>query len=195
MYNYDDDFINVTKKLSFTEREMMELYPLIEEILSHEKWQDMKRYKHHLETRAIHLLEVCCVAWRRAKKSKNADPKSTAIGAILHDFFLYDWQTEKADYKSLDIKLKVYSIRLHGFIHPFIAYHNANKYFPHLMNRKIKDIIIKHMWPLTVKPPRYNESWFVCLADKSCSLNVLKTPRELPRYLGIKMKNKNKLIN
>lgn len=190
MYNYDKDFVDVSKKLFFTDEEMLELYPLIEEILTHDRWEDMIRYKHHLDSRAIHSLEVCCVSWRKAKKLKNCDAKATAIGGLLHDFFFYDWQTEKANLDSLDIKRKVYSPKLHGFIHPIIAFDNAYKYFPHLMNKKVEDVIIKHMWPLTVRPPRYRESWLVCLTDKSCSLNVLKSPRELPKYLGFNKRSK-----
>ena len=33
-----------------------------------------------------------------------------------------------------------------------------------------RDIIKKHMFPLTVIPPTCREGWIVCLADKYCSL-------------------------
>ncbi|MFQ9151359.1 MAG: hypothetical protein ACLR6B_07310 [Blautia sp.] len=32
-----------------------------------------------------------------------------------------------------------------------------------------KDIIKRHMFPLTPVPPAYRESYLVCLADKICS--------------------------
>jgi len=191
VYNYDKDFVAVSQKLFFSDEEMMELYPLIEEILSHERWDDMRMYKHHLDTRAVHSLQVCCIAWRKATKSTKYDATSVAIGALLHDFFFYDWQNEKANLDQHDIKLKVYSPKLHGFIHPLIAFDNANKFFPHLMNKMIEDIIVKHMWPLTINPPRYRESWLVSLADKRCSLNILKAPKEIPMYLGFKSNNRN----
>jgi uncharacterized protein len=38
------------------------------------------------------------------------------------------------------------------------------KEFP--INDIEQDIIIKHMWPLTVIPPRYKESLIVCFIDK-----------------------------
>lgn len=191
MYNYDSDFIDVSKRLSFTDDEVLELYPHIDDILKHEKWELMRRYRHHLESRAVHCLEVCCVAWRRAKKMPKCDEASVAIGGLLHDFFLYDWQSEKPTLDDLDIKRRVYTPKMHGFIHPLIALNNAYRYFPQLMNEKIEDIILKHMWPLTVNPPRCREAWLVCLTDKSCSLNVFKAPRELPRYIGIKKKSNN----
>lgn len=31
------------------------------------------------------------------------------------------------------------------------------------------DIIKKHMFPLTLVPPKYLESWIVCWIDKKCS--------------------------
>ena len=33
-----------------------------------------------------------------------------------------------------------------------------------------QDIILKHMFPLTLQPPRYLESLLVCLVDKGCAL-------------------------
>lgn len=82
--------------------------------------------------------------------------QSTARGALLHDLFLYDWHIEKPENG------------LHGFIHPFIALRNANKYFD--LNDIEKDIIEKHMWPLTLKFPKYKESAIVSFVDKYCTL-------------------------
>ena len=31
------------------------------------------------------------------------------------------------------------------------------------------DIIMKHMFPLTLRPPRYREAVLVCIADKICA--------------------------
>lgn len=79
-------------------------------------------------------------------------------GALLHDYFLYDWHDKNRKDKK----------RLHGFYHPGIALKNASREYP-LTNRE-KDIIRKHMWPLTVVPPRCREAWIVTTADKYCSL-------------------------
>ena len=48
------------------------------------------------------------------------------------------------------------------------ALKNATLFFQ--INEKETDIILKHMWPLTVKPPRYKEAFIVCLLDKFCCL-------------------------
>lgn len=79
-------------------------------------------------------------------------------GALLHDYFLYDWH---------DID-KENPHRLHGFHHPARALKNAQQEYE--LTDKQKEIIIKHMWPLTIKPPMCREAWMVTAADKYCSL-------------------------
>ena len=84
-----------------------------------------------------------------------ATEKELIRGALLHDYFLYDWH-------------KQHHGKLHGFYHPGIALKNAEKEY-HLTSRE-KDIIRKHMWPLTIVPPLCREAWIVTMADKYCSL-------------------------
>jgi uncharacterized protein len=79
-------------------------------------------------------------------------------GALLHDYFLYDWHKPDAEHPH----------RLHGFYHPGRALLNASREY-RLTDRE-KDIIVKHMWPLTVVPPKCREAWIVSAADKWCSL-------------------------
>ena len=79
-------------------------------------------------------------------------------GALLHDYFLYDWHIPDAK--------KTH--RLHGFYHPGRALENASAEY-RLTDRE-KDIIRKHMWPLTPAFPKYKEGWIVIAADKWCSL-------------------------
>ncbi len=56
---------------------------------------------------------------------------------------------------------------LHGFFLPGIALQNAAAEYPLTMRER--DIIKKHMWPLTVVPPMCREAWIVTVADKWCS--------------------------
>jgi len=79
-------------------------------------------------------------------------------GALLHDYFLYDWHKPNAEHPH----------RLHGFYHPGRALQNAKKEYR--LTRRQADIIKKHMWPLTVIPPTCIEAWIVTTADKYCSL-------------------------
>lgn len=84
--------------------------------------------------------------------------KELVRGALLHDYFLYDWHDK--DHVQLH--------KLHGFYHPGVALKNASKEYP--LTPREKDIIGKHMWPLTVVPPMCREAWVVTAADKYCSL-------------------------
>lgn len=79
-------------------------------------------------------------------------------GALLHDYFLYDWHDKE----------HVQIHNLHGFYHPGIALKNASAEYS--LTPRERDIIKKHMWPLTVVPPMCREAWIVTTADKYCSL-------------------------
>ena len=74
---------------------------------------------------------------------------------MLHDYFLYDWHVGKGH-------------KIHGFTHPKAALINAQEDFN--LTKRERDIIVKHMFPLTPIPPKYKESIIVCLVDKGCSL-------------------------
>ena len=78
-------------------------------------------------------------------------------GALLHDYFLYDWHHIDRENPH----------RLHGFHHPARALKNAEREYE--LTDIQKEIIIKHMWPLTVVPPMCREAWMVTAADKYCS--------------------------
>lgn len=80
------------------------------------------------------------------------DHRSLIRGALLHDYFLYDWH-EKDD-----------GHRWHGFHHPARALKNAREDFT--LTEVESDIILRHMFPLVPVPPACRESWIVCLADK-----------------------------
>lgn len=77
-------------------------------------------------------------------------------GALLHDYYLYDWH-EKEKWH-----------RMHGFRHPGFALSNAQRDFE--LSEKEKEIIRKHMWPLTIIPPTCREAWIVNSADTFISL-------------------------
>lgn len=116
--------------------------------------QRLSKFSHHrFNTRLEHSLEV---AWRSyfVAKTFSLDYASAARGALLHDLFFYDWMREGP--------------RFHGYKHPKISLQNAVKIAD--LNKKEKDIIKKHMWPLTVMPPRYPESWVVCFIDTYYSI-------------------------
>ncbi len=86
----------------------------------------------------------------------SCDRHSLLVGALFHDYFLYDWH-EKDN-----------SHRFHGFRHPKTALKNAMGIKK--LNAVECDIICKHMFPLTPILPVFKESIVVCVVDKFCSL-------------------------
>ena len=115
----------------------------------------MKNYRQHCNTSCYkHCMQVAYYTYVACKKLK-LDYVSATRGAMLHDLFLYDWRN-----KSITSTLP----GLHAFVHPLIALENANKLFK--LNNLEQDIIIKHMWPVTLKFPTYKESYIVTIMDK-----------------------------
>jgi len=123
-------------------------------LIEHPAVQRLGDFGHHRnKTRLDHSVEV---AWHSFLLSKrlSLDCDATVKGALLHDLFFYDWLWEGP--------------RLHGFRHPKISLKNAREV--KTLSKKEEDIIMKHMWPLTIIPPRYPESWIVCLVDTCCTM-------------------------
>lgn len=137
----------------------VEFFNIISDIISDETVQKMKNYRQHCNTSCYeHCLHVAYYSYMIAKKL-GLDYHSTARAAMLHDLFLYDWRK-----KCRDVELP----GLHAFVHPKIALRNSLKIF--CLNKKEQDIILKHMWPVTLCPPRYIESYIVTLMDKYSAL-------------------------
>ena len=137
------------------------------EILNSENFQKLKTFIQHGNVTVYeHCLHVTlCAIKLNYKLGTRAKIRELIRGALLHDYFLYDWHFA-------DSPLNIHP-KLHGFYHPGIALRNATKEFA--LSEREKDIIRKHMWPMTVVPPRCREAWLVCLADKYAStLETLK---------------------
>ena len=77
---------------------------------------------------------------------------------------------------------------MHGFVHAREALENSRNTFPDLMNKKVENIILRHMFPLNITLPKYKESWIVSLMDKKCSFKILGHPKCYLKYLGIRRK-------
>ena len=161
-----------------------DFFTLAEDILTHPKFIAQNAYHHHTSNLFEHALHVAYISYRVAVKFK-LDTKTIIRGALLHDFFLYDWHIEGR-------RIKKRGFKKHGFTHAKIAYQNASKYFN--INPKEKDIILKHMFPLNIKPPRYKESWLVNLVDSYVTFKEYfkKHPRELYTFIEQRIEEKNK---
>jgi len=133
----------------------MEYLDCVRELIDHEMVRSMKNYIQHSDIDCFeHSLYVSYSSYLVCRWL-GFDYRSAARGGLLHDFFLYDWHIEKP------------YMGLHGLIHPRIAMQNANKYFQ--LNKLEQDVIRKHMWPLTITPPKYKETCIVIAIDKYCA--------------------------
>lgn len=133
-------------------------------LLSQAEVQQMDCYiQHGTTTTLTHSLAVAWYSYRLYVFLGMSGQETELIrGALLHDFYLYDWHAPDHG-------------RLHGFYHPGIAARNAEAHFA--IDELEKDIIEKHMWPLTLVPPRHRVAAIVCMVDKACSTaEVLRIP-------------------
>jgi uncharacterized protein len=128
----------------------------IDDLIANDYVRKMQQFRHHHKVSCLeHSLSVSHTSFKICR-ALGMDYISAARGGLLHDLFLYDWRTFKPDEG------------MHGFVHPRISLNNALKVC--YLNEIEKDIILKHMFPLTWPLPRYKESMIVCLVDKYCAL-------------------------
>lgn len=138
-------------------KDIEEFNMIIYNLANHPTVQKMKLYRQHYDTNCFdHCYNVAFYSYLICKKL-NLDYISVSRAGMLHDLFLYDWRKKQPEHK-----------RFHGFRHPRIALNNASKLFD--LNEKEKDIILKHMWPITIIPPKYIEGYIITLTDKYCAL-------------------------
>ena len=135
-----------------------EFIQMIDDLLNNDTVKQMKNFRQHYETSCFDYCLIASYYCYLYGKKFNLDYVSCARAAMLHDLFLYDWRKKQDDRKGL-----------HAFTHPKTAYKNASKLFA--LNEKEKDIILKHMWPVTIALPKYKESYLLTLVDKYCALN------------------------
>ena len=141
-----------------TQREKMDA--ILSDLQSDKRVQEMKNYiQHGSITTYEHCENVARLSCAIDRKlSLGSDVETLVSGAMLHDFFLYDWHDPATRPDSL-----------HGFNHPKVASNNAREYLD--IDDKASHVIDTHMWPFTpTKVPLSREAWIVCIADKAVSL-------------------------
>lgn len=130
--------------------------------------------QHGSITTLEHCVSVSYKSYKIAKRF-HMDYKAAARAGLIHDMFLYDWHLQPKGDSFL---------QKHGFTHPQRALENAMKHFT--LSEREKDIISKHMWPLTLrKVPKYKESFVVSFVDKyiACKETVSPYLQKISDYL------------
>lgn len=130
-----------------------EFNSIILDILELSEFNKLKDCVHHGIDRHNHSLRVSYYTYKITKFFR-LNYKSATRAALLHDFFI----DEVKDLNGLKRLQK----------HPYYALKNAKKYFK--LSKLEEDIIITHMFPITIRPPRYIESFLVDLIDDVASI-------------------------
>jgi len=131
-------------------------YDAVKDLLENELVLKMKEFTQHGNTSTYqHCVNVSYYNYKLCKFFK-LDSRAGARAGLLHDFFLYDWHTHS----------KETGDHFHGMTHPKTALLNASAHFE--LSSCEKDIILKHMFPLTIKPPSYKETVVIIFVDKYC---------------------------
>ena len=156
-------------------------YTLGKDIIEHPLYQSQKDFVHHTHTLFDHAVYVAYYSYRLAYKW-GLNETAVVRGALLHDFFLYDWRLDGK-------KIKKRGFKKHGFVHARIALKNAKAHFD--ISDLEEDIILKHMFPLNIKPPKHKESWLVNLVDSWITLReYYKKPINVALLTYLEEKNR-----
>ena len=141
------------------------------DVLASEGMQKEKDFSQHgFGSCYDHSIAVTMMSVRMAQRLRmRVDMESLIRGALLHDYFLYDWRDGEEEHK------------LHGFRHAQRALRNAERDFP--LSPIARDVICRHMFPLNIHPPRYKESYIVTVADKVCAVREF-SQAVLHRWIG-----------
>lgn len=153
----------ITKTFTLTRRStrqdlLMAIHATAEPLEQSGRIEQTKKFCQHGDCSVFehcaNVAYVSCVLFM--KLHINADWEELIRGALLHDYFLYDWHKKEDCHPA------------HPVYHPTLALKNAR--LDYELSAKEEDIILHHMFPLTILPPKSREAWMVCLADKICAV-------------------------
>jgi len=146
---------NIIKKIkSYNQKSRGEYKNTMSELLVHDKLKLLDTYKQHYKyTRLKHSIDVSYYSFYLAKLFR-LDYVSAAKAGLLHDLYFH----ERAGFKENMKMLRQ---------HPKDALKNAQEICD--LNEIERDIIIRHMWLVTLKPPKYKEGYLVTFVDKYCA--------------------------
>ena len=117
-----------------------EYLALVQDILEHPLVRSMEAYTQHGETSCLrHSINVSYLSYLYCR-DHGWQARAAARAGLLHDLFLYDWHFHAKETGNY----------FHGLTHPRRALENAQRLFS-LTDRE-KNIILRHMWPLTITP-------------------------------------------
>ena len=143
--------------MKLTDEQKQTLENIYQTFLSDQRILRMKEIPMHRGSNCYeHSFKVAKKAIKTAIRlfKRDIDLEVVLIGAILHDYYLYDWRSNREYRKG------------HAKNHEIVASENASRDFD--IPKEIKKVIESHMWPFNIKSfPNTREARIVSMADKS----------------------------
>lgn len=162
---------NEQKALICTDASWIEFKEIVNDIITNPNVKALREHMQHMHTSRFEHCQMVAYYTYLICKKMGLDYISAARGAMLHDFYFYDWRNKHVEGQK----------KFHAMRHPNIALTNALDLFD--LNDLERDIIKKHMWPVTIVPPAYKESLIVTFVDKYCATV------EFCKYFKVKKNN------
>ena len=131
----------------------LEYESIIQPVLEVDEFLKLKEMRHHGISRFDHSERVARLTYQ-ITSFFHLNYREATFAAMLHDFFT-------TEVKKVNVFKKLSR-------HPRIALNNSKKYFD--LSELEEDIILTHMFPCTIRPPKYLESWIVDLVDDGVAL-------------------------
>lgn len=129
-----------------------EFFHIISDYLREPKILELDNFIQHCHTtRLLHCVNVSFLTYRECKLHQ-LNWVQAVDAALLHDFFLYDWRNLENPKQC------------HAYAHPVAALENARQLMS--LSSLQENIILSHMWPLTVCKPSSPEAKVVTKMDK-----------------------------
>ena len=140
-----------------------EYLALVEPLLKEEGIQNLDNFLQHSDITLLSHVRAVSYMTYTVCKTLGWNKEAAARAGILHDYVTYDWHDPDPSH------------RFHGYRHPGFAVTNSKKITE--LSELEENMIRRHMWPLTVIPPKYREAWALTLVDK-----FLATGETLRKY-------------
>lgn len=163
--------------MKITIEEQNRLETIYQAFLNDEKILRMNDISMHRGSNCyLHSFKVAKKAIKKSLNRKDVNLEVVLLGAILHDYYLYDWRKDRSKLKK------------HGKNHPSVAINNAVKDFD--ISEEVKKVIKSHMWPINIKDyPKSKEAKIVSISDKAVTIDESLTSKKykqkrLDKYLS-----------
>lgn len=142
-------------------------YDCVSDIIDCPQLEELKSITHHISTtRFQHCVNVSYYSYVVCRKF-GLNARSAARAGLLHDLFYYN----RKEYNASRLKGQA----SHSANHALQASVNAAEVTE--ISRLERDMIEKHMWPVTRPMPKYKETYIITIIDKYCAILEFCVPR------------------